>query len=283
MLLVAGLALAASHLCAQDAQAPKKFNVLQGPATARLGDVAQIELPAGYAFLDGKATRALLKASGESPTGNELGFMRPTNGEWSVIFEFSNIGYVKDDDKDKLDAAKLLQSYKDGTAAQNKEREAAGRPPLIVVGWEQEPRYDPETHNLTWAIRATSGGEPLLNYNTRLLGRKGVMEVVLICDPKDLPGTLPTFKNILAEHKFQTGQAYAEYRPGDKVAKYGLAALITAGAAVGAAKLGLLGPVILFFKKAWKLLIVAVVAAAASVKKLFGRLFGRRDEEISRE
>jgi len=283
MLLVVGLAFAASQLGAQEAEASKKFNIVQGPAKAKLGSVAEIQLPTGYAFLDGNATRALLKASGESPTGNELGFLRPTNGDWSVIFEFSDIGYVKDDDKDELDAAKLLQSYKDGTAAQNKQREAAGRPPLIVEGWEQEPHYDAETHNLTWAIRASSGGEPLLNYNTRLLGRKGVMEVVLICDPKDLPGTLPTFKTLLSDYKFESGQTYAEYRPGDKVAKYGLAALVTAGAAVGAAKLGLLGPVILFFKKAWKLLVVAVVAVAASAKKLLSRLFGRGSESIPRE
>lgn len=263
---------------ATPAAQPKEMEVLHGPATAKLGAVSQLEIPAGFAFLDGEMTRALMKASGEPTSGNELGFLRPTNGEWSVIFEFSDIGYVKDDDKDKLDAPKLLKSYQDGTAQQNKAREAAGHPPLLIVGWEQEPKYDSETHNLTWAIRATSGGEPLLNYNTRLLGRKGVMEVVLICDPKDLPTTLPEFKNLLTHHKFATGESYAEYRPGDKIAKYGLGALVLGGAAVGAAKLGLLGPVILFFKKAWKLVVVGVVALLGVFKKLFNRMTGRRDE-----
>ena len=264
-------------VAAQEA-AGKKLNVLEGPATAKLGKVAQLELPEGFVFLDGDLTRRLMKSSGEPTSGNEVGFLRPTNAHWSVVFEFSDIGYVKDDDKDKLDAPKLLKSYQEGTAQQNKAREAAGNPPLLIVGWEQEPNYDPETHNLTWAIRATSGGEPLLNYNTRLLGRKGVMEVVLICDPNDLPTTLPAFKDLLAHHKFATGESYAEYRAGDKIAKYGLGALVLGGAAVGAAKLGLLGPVILFFKKGWKLLIVAVVALLAMFKKLFSRLTGRRDE-----
>lgn len=281
LLTVCGLALAASPLFSQDSKTPK-LDVLKGPATAKLGDVAQIQVPAGFAFLDGKTTRALLKASGESPSGNELGFIRPTNANWSVLFEFSDIGYVKDDDKDKLDAPKLLQSYKDGTVEQNKRREAAGRPPLVVVGWEQEPRYDPETHNLTWAIRATSGGQPLLNYNTRLLGRKGVMEVVLICEPDQLANTLPTFRNLLAAHKFQSGESYAEFRKGDKLAKYGLAALITGGAAVGAAKLGLLAWLLPFLKKAWFLVVAALVAVAGFFKKIFRRLTGR-DEEIRRE
>src|SRR5258708_1136692 len=156
MLILAVTFTGASSLFAQK----PKVDVLKGPATAKLGDVAQINVPAGFVFLDGKTTRALLKASGETPSGNELGFIRPTNADWSVIFEFDASGYVKDDDKDKLDAPKLLQSYKDGTKAQNKEREAAGRPLMQIVGWEQEPRYDPDTHNLTWAIRATSGGQP---------------------------------------------------------------------------------------------------------------------------
>ena len=50
------------------------------------------------------------------------------------------------------------------------------------------------------------------------------------------------------------------------------------GTAVGAAKLGLLGPVLLFFKKAWKLVVIAIAALAASLKKFFGKLFGRKGE-----
>ncbi len=265
-------------LAAQDGP-DKKPNALQGPATARLGAVAQIGLPAGYEFFDGKTTRAIMESSGEPTSGNELGLLHPTNAPWSVIFEFSDVGFVKDDEKDKLDPVKLLAAIKAGNDEGNKERERNGNPPLIIVGWEQEPKYDPATHNLTWAIRATSEGRAILNYNTRLLGRKGVMEVVLICDPAEFSATLPHFQELLASHKFQTGESYAEYKPGDKIAKYGLGALILGGGAVAAAKLGLLGPVILFFKKAWKLVIVAIVAVAAMVKKVLNKITGNRAED----
>jgi uncharacterized membrane-anchored protein len=177
-----------------------------------------------------------------------------------------------------LDAGKLLESYRRGTAEGNKERAAAGRPPIEIIGWDQEPHYDSATHNLTWCLRARSAGEEFVNFNTRLLGRKGVMKVVLACAPNELATIKPEFGRLLATHKFATGESYAEYRPGDKIAKYGLGALVLGGAAVGAAKLGLLGPVILFFKKAWKLVIVALVAVAAMFKKFFNRLLGRRDE-----
>jgi uncharacterized membrane-anchored protein len=255
-----------------------KLNWLKGPATAHLEAIAKIDVPVGSSFLNGKDTRTLLRAMSEPSSGHEMGFLSSTNEDWSVLFRFRDIGYVKDDDKDKLDADKLLDSYRRGTAEQNKERERNGRPPLEVVGWEVPPKYDETTHNLQWALRATSEGRQILNYNTRLLGRKGVMEVVLIVSPDKLSETLPQYRNLLATYAFDTGQTYAEYRPGDKVAKYGLAALVLGGAAVGAAKLGLLTWLVVLLKKAWKLVIVAFAAVAAFLKKLFGKLFGAKEE-----
>jgi uncharacterized membrane-anchored protein len=258
------------------AQDSVRDKFLKGPARAQMGTVGHLEVPAGFQFLDGNTTRELMKAEGEPVSGQEQGLLVPTNGGWSVIFEFSDIGYVKDDDKDKLDADKLLKQIKEGTEEANKERVSAGNSPLVVIGWEVPPHYDPTNHNLEWAIRAESGGRPILNYNTRLLGRKGVMEAVLIVDPEKLQETLPEFRTMLAGYSFQTGQSYAEFRPGDKVAKYGLAALVLGGAAVGAAKLGLLAWAAVFFKKAWKLVIIAVAGVAAFVRRIFK---GRTDQQ----
>lgn len=274
----AGLcALAISAEAASPGTKPD-LNVLKGPAKAEMEKIAQIDVPSGYVFLDGKSTRALLKAGGEPVTGRELGLLKATNEHWTVLFEFSDVGYVKDDDKDKLDADKLLDSIKRGTAEANKERVRNGNPPLEIVGWEQPPKYNDATHNLEWAIRGMSEGRPILNHNTRLLGRKGVMEVVLIVDPDKLAVTLPTFKKVLAGYSFQTGQNYAEYRSGDKVAKYGLAALVVGGAAVGAAKLGLFAWLAVFLKKAWKLVVLAFAAVAAAFKKLINKISGGRQE-----
>jgi uncharacterized membrane-anchored protein len=277
------LALAAPSATAQSTNAgPRKLNVLHGPATAQLGSAARIEVPVGYVFIDGKTLRALLKAGGNPVSGDELGSLSPTNADWSVMFRFHEIGYVKDDEKDKLDPDKLLQQFREGTEAANRMRAEAGSPPIHVVGWEQPPKYNPVTHNLEWAIRGECQGEAILNYDTRLLGRKGVMQVKLIVSPEEFAATLPAFTNLLASHQFQTGESYAEYRPGDKLAKYGLAALITGGATVGAVKLGLFAWLAVFFKKAWKLVVLAVVAVAGFFKKIFSRLTGR-DEQIRRE
>jgi uncharacterized membrane-anchored protein len=96
------------------------------------------------------------------------------------------------------------------------------------------------------------------------------MEIVLVCEPDNLQTTLPEFRSVMAKHSFQTGETYAEYKSGDKVAKYGLAALVVGGAAVGAAKLGLFAWLAVALKKFWKFIIVGVVAVGAAIKKLFG-------------
>lgn len=267
---------AAPSLHAQTSDAKRKLGLIEGPAKAKLKDIAQVDVPEGYVFIDGNGLRALLKRAGEPTSGNELGLLRPTNHGWSVIFEFDPKGYVKDDDKNNLNADKILAEIKASNAEANKERVRNGNAPLEVVGWEQPPKYDEATHNLEWCIRGTSEDRAILNYNTRLLGRKGVMEVVLIVDPENLHETMPAFRNVLANYSFQTGQTYAEYRPGDKVAKYGLAALVVGGAAVGAAKLGLFTWLAVFLKKGLKLIIVAVVAVVAAIKKFFAKIFGRR-------
>ncbi len=269
------LVLAALPLQGQKSDAAGSLHLVKGPTNAALGTVAQAAVPAGFTFLDGQGTRAFLKAQGEPVSGREVGFMISTN-KWGVFFIFDPSGYVKDNDKAELDADKLLAAIKQGTAEANKVRQSNGKPPIEVVGWEVPPRYDATTHNLEWAIRATSQGEPFLNYNTRLLGRKGVMEVVLAVDPENLSQTLPAFRSLLSGFSFQSGQTYAEYRPGDKVAKYGLGALVVGGAAVGAAKLGLFAWAAVLFKKAWKLIIVAFAAVAAFFRKLFSRRASRR-------
>lgn len=268
---------AALAFTARAADKTDESGILKGPATAQLEGHADLKVPAGYIFLNGNQTRAMMRRAGEPVSGDELGFLSPTNEHWSVFFEFNDIGYVKDAEKEKLDAAKLLKQIKEGNEAGNKERAKNGVPPLEVVGWEKEPYYDPVTHNLEWCIRGRSEGQDILNYNTRLLGRKGVMEVVLVVDPADFAQTLPKFREVVAGHQFQSGQGYAEYRPGDKIAKYGLGALVLGGAAVGAAKLGLFAWLAVFFKKAGKLIVIGVIAVAAFFKKIFNKITGRGD------
>ena len=110
-----------------------------------------------------------------------------------------------------------------------------------------------------------------MNYLTKLLGRDGIMNVTLVCDPEDLDSILPSYQDLLVGHSYKSGKSYAEYRDGDKIASYGLTALIAGGALYGAAKLGLLGNLILFFKKGFKFIIIGLVAVGAGINHVLWR------------
>jgi uncharacterized membrane-anchored protein len=249
---------------------------VKGPAVAPIGSLAEIRVPEGFMFTGAKGTQTILEMNGNPVSGDELGFIAPTSMVWSAVFEWSDVGYVKDDEKDVLDAEDLLQSIRAGNAAGNQERRRRGWPELQIVGWEVPPQYNGQTHNLEWAIKGESEGQYFINYNVRLLGRKGVMSATLLVNPEDMSASLPGYRALLADYAFLGGQRYAEYRQGDKVAQYGLAALIAGGAAVGAAKLGLFAWLAVFFKKGWKLIVVAVAAVAALLRRLVHG--GRREE-----
>ena len=76
------LVLAVSALHGHGADTKPKLNILKGPAKAHLGSIADIDVPSGYAFVDGASTRALMKASGEPVSGHELGLLKATNAHW---------------------------------------------------------------------------------------------------------------------------------------------------------------------------------------------------------
>ena len=126
----------------------KSINWKRGPSEADVGTYAKVKVPEGFIFTAGEGTRKLLEAMGNPTNGDELGFLAPTNMQWFVVFEFSSVGFVKDDDKDKLDPQKLLATIKRGTEQGNRMRAKMGSAPMHIVGWETPPTYNQQTHNL---------------------------------------------------------------------------------------------------------------------------------------
>ena len=253
-----------------------RLSWIQGPTNVSLAGRATLKIPKGFRFLEAKGAQEFLKKTGNRPSGQETGLLMHTQDEWWVILEFEETGYVKDDEKKELDADKLIGSYRQATESMNESRQERGTPPIRIVGWHVAPNYNDITKNLEWSVEAESGGEKFVNYNVRLLGRKGVTKVTLIEDRTHVDATLPLFREILRSHQYSGGESYAEYRQGDRIAQYGLGALVLGGAAAAAAKFGLFAPLILFIKKAWKVVAAAVVGAVMWIKNL---ITGRNKNE----
>lgn len=237
-----------------------------GPCTGELGSIARVRVPEGLAFVDRQGTRKWLEMNQNVPNGRELGAVISPKS-WFVIFEYRDTGHVKDEDKDKLDADALLAALKEGTEASNNERKKRGWDTLELVGWQKPPFYDSKTHNLTWSTLGRSKHGESVNWSTRLLGRTGTMHVDLVANPQEIDEVLPQFDALMDGFEYVEGKRYAEFRPGEKMAEYGLAALVAGGAGVVAAKTGLIA-------KFWKLIVLAVGAVGAFFKRLFG--FGKK-------
>ena len=191
-----------------------KIDWLEGPVTADLGILAEVNVPEGFVFAGGEDTRLIMEAMQNPVSGEELGFLAPQSSNWFLVFEFSEVGYVKDDEGDSLDADKMLKSLREGNEEANKERTKRGWATLTITGWEQPPRYNPQSNNLEWAIRGESDGHAVINWNTRLLGRSGVMGVTLVADPELLSEIQPDYQALLTGFNYKSGHRYAEFTKG---------------------------------------------------------------------
>jgi uncharacterized membrane-anchored protein len=275
--LVLGLPYAAMSQEQQPSQQEQPKIAWQvGPTTGQLGDIAQIKIPKGFRFTGKAGAQQLLVLTHNIPGGNELGAVvgDDQTSSWFMIFEFQDTGYVKDDEKDKLDADALLKSLKEGTEEGNDERKRRSWRPLHVTGWDRTPYYDPATHNLTWATRVR-GDDPKdsgsVNHSIRLLGRRGTINVDLVAEPDEYAASLPAFNTLISGFAYSQGSRYSDFTAGDKVAKYGLAALIAGGAGAVALKTGLLA-------KLWKFIVIGVVAVAGFIKRMFRAIFGKEEK-----
>lgn len=239
--------------------------------------LATLNVPEGFRYLNGAdAVKVLVQLWGNPPQPEPLGLLVPETGPlghdaWAVIITYEEDGYVKDKDAEKIDYGSLLQEMKKGIHESNPERTKQGYPTMELMGWAAPPRYDRDTHKLYWAkeLKFAEERENTLNYNIRMLGRRGVLVLNAVAAMPQLAQIEKSTPQILSAIDFNPGNRYTDFSAasGDKVATYGLAALIAGGVA---AKLGLFKGLWLLILGAKKFIIITFAALAAWFRKLFG-------------
>jgi uncharacterized membrane-anchored protein len=170
----------------------------------------------------------------ENPSSGNEYYVGPEDGRWFAVFSYEDSGHVKDDEE--IDADDLLASIKEGTEYGNKERRKRGWPEMHVVGWQYKPRYSDTT--------------------------------TLVAEPEILTTSVGEFENLLDGFSYNPGDLYAEYREGDKLATYGLAALVTGGAAAAVAKGA--------GKGLFKAIGLGILAFFAAISRFFKGIFSRK-------
>lgn len=241
------------------------FPTAQDSGFGTIGIHAQIKVPEGLVFMSGMDGDKLLQSWGNLPSQFD-GLIMPKDASWAITFDFDPVGYVKDDEKEDIDADEILENNQEAQKEANKQRVAQGLGELNILKWAVPPNYNTSTNNLEWAmLLEDSEGNQTINLETRLLGRHGVMSATLLCGPEQVEGLKPTLNTVLEGFEYKAGSKYGEYQEGDKVAEYGLLGLMGAG-----------GAFVLW--KFWKPISAGVVVFFVAVKKFAGRLFGSKQE-----
>lgn len=238
------------------------------------GGLAILNVPVGFKFLDSEQSKRVLTDLWGNPPSEPLGLLFPEDMTpmheaftYAVEIEYAEEGYIDDEDAEDLDYDDLLEAMQDDIKAINPERTAQGYPTMELVGWASQPYYDQTNKKLHWAkeLKFEDTEVNTLNYNIRVLGRKGYLNLNAIGDIDMLDTFNADRDNILHSVAFTPGNQYSDFNPDiDEVAAYGIGGLI-AGKVL--AKAGFFALILKF----WKFIAVGAVAVfSAFRKKIFG-------------
>jgi len=252
--------------------------------TITLGDnLAVLAQTDNFHYLDNAGTETFLTNVWANPPGagkDALGTIVPKDTDplgadgWAVIISYDDTGYVSDEDAGKIDYDDLMREMQKAIEEASKERVAKGLPSLELIGWARKPYYDAAAKKMVWAKRLRFGNSntDTLNYNIRILGRRGVLNLNVVAPMAALQMVDQRAPSILAMVHFNQGNTYAEFNPRiDKAAAYGLAGLIAGGVLV---KAGFLKGLLALLLASWKIVGVTVLAAVAAMRSRIKRLFG---------
>lgn len=280
---------APAPLAAEEREARRKAfeDEFMKSLTLRTGEVqilkgaAVLQVPDSLYYLDpADSERVLVDLWGNPSAEGTLGMLFPAGskpfdeGVWGVEINYAEEGYVSDADASEINYDQLLEEMKRDARAASKERVRQGYEAVELIGWAAPPRYDAETHKLYWAKELKFGAseQHTLNYNIRVLGRRGVLNLNFIAGMDQLAAVEAASPAVLTAAAFAEGSRYEDFVEGvDKKAAYGIAGLIAGGAGLAVLKkTGLLGIALIFLKKGWILVVVALGAIGAWVRNLLG-------------
>jgi uncharacterized membrane-anchored protein len=202
--------------------------------------IVTLDVTPAWHFLDtADAQRVLTQAWGNPPSSDRpLGMLFPagetpfTPDGWAVIVRYAQEGHVLDDDAARIDYAELLRDMQQATRDHNSERVKDSYAPIELIGGAEHPHYDATHHHLYWARELRFGDAPEreVNYDIRVLGRRGVLEMSAIARLAQVETVRAGMQQVLPLVTFNEGHRYAEFdSSADQVAAYGVGGLVAGG------------------------------------------------------
>lgn len=217
--------------------------------------IATVNIPKGFKFLEADEAEYVITTVWGNPKGDKpLGLILPDEpmaasmGSYAFVVEYDDIGYVKDKDADDINYDNLLKDLKESQVKGNEERKRLGMESMELIGWASAPYYDKTRKVLHWAkeFKVEGSDENTLNYDIRVLGRKGVLNLQAVSGMSVLDSVKAHINDVLGMVSFNDGNRYSDFDSNtDKVAAWTIGGLV-AGKIL--AKVGFWAIIVKFFK-----------------------------------
>jgi uncharacterized membrane-anchored protein len=280
MLATLGEVNAYADAATDQAAVLQSLNFRSGKITIANG-MAELSVGSDFRYLDAKdAVTFLTKVEGNAPsavTGID-GVIVPTarTESWFAVLGYSAEGHVLDSDEASINYDDLLKQMQSQADEQARKQRDAGFAGLRILGWAQKPFYDSTNKKIYWAKAIQFDNRPnqTLNYDVRILGRTGYVNLKIVDDIGNLAMINARMPQVLGMVNFTAGNKYSDYVAGtDHTAAYGIAGLIAGGVL---AKVGFFKGLLVLAAAFWKAIAALFVGAFAVVGNAVRKLFRRK-------
>ncbi|UZR98760.1 DUF2167 domain-containing protein [Chondrinema litorale] len=261
------------------AEIESSLNYQKGVIELEAGN-AILHVPEGFGFLDKEQSKYVLTDLWGNPEDETvIGLLVPdkkgvlNSDSWVYSISYDEVGYIEDDDAEDIDYDELLEEQQSELKAANPEREKLGYQAIELVSWASDPFYDKNKKILHWAKELNFKGDSLntLNYNLRVLGRKGMFMINAIASMSEMPEVNASINPVINSVEFKEGSKYADFNPEiDKVASWTIGGLV-AGKIL--AKVGFFA----VLAKFWKLILLGIASVGGGLWKM---ITGKKEEEV---
>jgi uncharacterized membrane-anchored protein len=186
-----------------------------------LGQGATLQVPEGFRLLDASQSRLLVESLWGNPENpNTLGVLIPERAGpmdkdfRGFVISFEPSGFLDEQEAGKINYSKLLREMKEELKKENVLRSRKGVRVITSMDWAFPPYFDKNNHLLHWArVLHFDGGVPVLNYEVRLLGRRGALCFTAIGKATDIGKIKKQLERVACLAHFTNGNSYADFNP----------------------------------------------------------------------
>lgn len=184
--------------------------------------IATLSVPKGYKYLDSiSSSFVMTELWGNSPAPT-YGLLFPDsvdplsqNFTFAIDITYNDDGYIDDENSDDIDSDALFEHMIEDADIVNQMREKQGYPRLELIDWASKPFYNKVEHKLHWAkeYKVDQDSIHTLNYNIRILGRYGYLNLNVIGNIDVLPLVQSNLNEFLDGINFNQGYRYEDFDP----------------------------------------------------------------------